>query len=209
MSGPQPGGLEVARRTPGPARMLAWAGSGDRRLETARAVLGEHGLRATGTLVVAEDGAEPYAVSYTLSTDETGALSRLSVRATTAGGERQVLRNRAEDGIWLLDPPGPGRARSDFDGAADAVLGSSPLFAALPARRLGLHRAGGADTGHGLSLVHVDVPSLEVSVVQRTYRRAPGGAGTRVSVEGAGTATELVLDESGLVVELPGLARRV
>ena len=125
------------------------------RVEAARVILGERGLRATGSIVSChQEEIEPYSASYTLTTDETGVVERLTVRVIRAKGEQHVAITRSEEGIWLVDH-GQGAARTHFGGALDVDLQFSPLFNALPVRRLNLHRSAAK---HNLAMVFVSVP---------------------------------------------------
>lgn len=195
----------AGRRAPHITRMLAWAGVDCLRLETARVLLGERGLRATGCMVSCrQEGIEPYSASYSLATDETGVVQRLTVRTTRAKGEQHVTLTRSEEGIWLVDH-GQGAVRTNFGGALDADLEFSPLFNTLPVRRLGLHRAAAK---HDLAMVFVSLPSLEVSRVAQSYRTVSLGEPTVVGVSIESFETELTVDADGLVLDYPGLARR-
>ncbi len=193
-----------ARRT-SVTRMLAWVGQNALRLEAARVVLGERSLRATGSVVDApQQGAEPYSASYALATDEAGVVRRLTVRTVRAEGEQHVTLNRSEEGLWLIDH-GAGAVRTDFDGALDVDLAASPLFNAIPLRRLDLHRA---SAEHVLPMVFVDLPSLEVRLVRQTYRSVSVDDPAVVSYAGDSSEVELTVDADGLVLDYPGLARR-
>ncbi len=195
----------VSRRVPHVARMLAWVGVDHLRLEAARVVLGECGLRATGSLVSCrQDGIEAYSASYSLATDETGVIQRLTVRTTRAKGEQHVTLTRSEEGIWLVDH-GQGAARTNFGGALDIDLEFSPLFNALPVRRLALHRTAAK---HGLTMVFVSLPSLEVSRVPQTYRTVSLGEPAVVCLSSDSYDVEFSVDADGLVLDYPGLARR-
>jgi hypothetical protein len=186
--------------------MLAWAGVDCLRLEGVRVVLGERGLRAIGSMVsVAQDGVEAYTASYSLTTDEAGVVQRLTVRIARAAGEQHVILTRSEEGIWLVDH-GQGAARTNFGGALDVDLALSPLFNALPIRRLGLHRDAAL---HDLSVVFVALPSLEVCGVSQTYRTASLGDPGVVSVSSDTWDVEITVDADGMVLEYPGLASRV
>lgn len=185
--------------------MLAWAGVDCLRLEAARILLGERGLRASGSLVSCQqDRVEAYSASYSLTTDETGVLQRLTVRTTRAEGEQHVALTRSEEGVWLVDH-GQGAARTHFGGALDADLEFSPLFNALPIRRLGLHRVAAK---HDLPMVLVSLPSLEVRRVPQTYRTVSLGEPAVVGLSIDSYETDLAVDPDGLVLDYPGLARR-
>jgi uncharacterized protein len=200
-----PGGT-VTRRAPHGTRMLAWAGVDCLRLEAARVVLGERGLRATGSLVNAQqEGIEAYSASYSLATDEACVAQRLTVRTARAQGEQHVTLTRSEEGVWLVDH-GQGAARTHFGGALDVDLGFSPLFNALPIRRLSLHRGAAR---HDLPVVFVALPSLEVCRVSQTYRTVSLGEPAVVGISSDSWEAEFTVDADGLVLEYPGVARRV
>lgn len=195
----------TSRRAPHVTRMVAWAGVDCLRLETARVLLGERGLRATGSMVSCrQEGTETYSASYSLSSDETGVVERLTVRTTRAKGEQHVTLSRSEEGIWLVDH-GQGAARTNFGGAVDVDLQFSPLFNALPVRRLNLHRVAAK---HDLGMVFVSLPGLEVTRVPQTYRTVSLGEPAVISLSSDSYETELTVDADGLVLEYPGLARR-
>jgi hypothetical protein len=205
-TGERPPTATAARRAPNVTKMLTWASVDRLRLEGARVVLGGRGLRATGSVVsAAQDGIEAYTASYSLTTDEAGVVQRLTVRIARAVGEQHVTLTRSEEGIWLVDH-GQGAARTNFGGALDVDLAFSPLFNALPVRRLGLHRGAAL---HDLPVVFVALPSLEVCRVSQTYRTASLGDPTVVSISSDTYEVELTVDTDGLVLEYPGLASRV
>ncbi len=188
--------------------MLSWQGVDGPRLETVRVRLGDRGMRASGTVVSAVAGsASAFAASYSLATDGAGVVSRLSVRCTTAGGERQFSANRSEEGIWLVDHGYGGAARTRFDGAMDVDAAQCVLFNALPVRRLRLHREFGA---HELAMVYVDLPSLAVQLTRQHYRTVAVREDSAVVELASGDfSAELTLDTHGMVTDYPGLAHRL
>jgi hypothetical protein len=195
----------VARRPNTETRMYSWAGTDGSRLEAARVSLGERSMRATGSMVAAaQQGTEPYSASYALSTDESGVVRRLTVRIIRAQGEQHVTLSRSEEGIWLVDGA-QGATRSAYDGALDVDLALSPLFNALPIRRLGLHRSAGE---HELPVVFVALPELTVRPQNQTYRTVALGNPTMVSYASGTFQADLTVDSDGLVLDYPGLARR-
>jgi hypothetical protein len=187
--------------------MLTWLGTAAPRLEGVRVVLGGRRMRATGALVATASDEEPaYSATYSLTTGEDGVVSRVSVRAVNADGERQVTLNRSEEGVWLVDH-GQGAERTHFDGAVDVDVAACVLFNAIPVRRLGLHQQAGE---HNLPVVWVRLPDLAVQLVRQTYRSAPTAGGPPVvSFQQDDFTADLTVDADGLVVDYPGLARRV
>lgn len=188
--------------------MLTWQSGDGRALESARVLLGTGGLRALGRAVRAVPGEPTLTSSYRLVVGESGELQRLSVTTASAERERSLTLNRTEDGYWLLDT-GSGGSRAEFDKSVDVDLEFSPLFNALPVRRLGLHKEPGE---HTLPMVVVSVPTLEVKVVRQHYRTVSTldaeGRAVVEFVQDDFTAA-LTVDADGMVVDYPGLAVRL
>ena len=159
-----------------------------------------------------QEDTEAYSASYSLVTDEAGVVQRLSVRTIRAQGEQSASLTRSEEGIWLVDRVGQGgnTVRTNFSGALDVDLAFSPLFNALPVRRLGLHRAAAQNEPrqHDLPVVFVSLPGLEVGCGRQTYRTVAVGETTVVSFATDVLTAELTVDTDGLVLDYPGLARR-
>jgi hypothetical protein len=173
-------------------------------------LLGGTGLRALGRGVWAPHGGAAFTSSYRLLVDEQGVLSRLSVTSATEQRERILTLNRTEDGYWLLDTGiGSGGSRAEYDGAADIDLAYSPLFSALPIRRLRLHHEPG---DYEMAMVFVELPTLAVRQVSQRYRTVstldPSGRAV-ISFSSDGFEAELVVDANGIVVDYPGFATRL
>lgn len=82
-------------------------------------------------------------------------------------------------------------------------LGFSPLFNSLPVLRDGLLEAGPA---RFYTMRWIDVPSLEVSESEQRYE--PLGSG-QIRFTAGDFAATIRFDESGYVLEYPGIAVRV
>jgi hypothetical protein len=197
-----------AHRAPRVTRMLTWAGAGGLRLEAARLILSERGLRASGSLTsTRQEGTEAYFASYSLTTDKTGVAKRLAVRTTRVHGEHYLTLTRSEEGIWLIDHQldrGTRTIRTPFSGALDVELTFSPLFTTLPLRRLGPR----ITAQHDLAVVSVSLPGLEVDCVRQTYRTVSVGEPTVVSFTSHAVTAELTMDTDGLLIDHPGVAHR-
>lgn len=183
--------------------MLTWLGADGPSMEGARVVLGERRMRATGALVSGAHGDQAaYSATYSIATAERGDVSRVSVRAVDATGERQVTLNRSEEGVWLVDH-GQGVVRNAFEGAMDVDVSACVLFNTIPVRRLGLHERAGE---HTVPVVWVRLPDLSVQLVRQTYRCATPGA---VTFSWNDFTADLTLDDRGLVIDYPGVAKRI
>ncbi|ACU34134.1 putative glycolipid-binding domain-containing protein [Actinosynnema pretiosum subsp. pretiosum] len=187
------------------ARMVTWQGCSVPRLEQVRVLVSEHKLRASGR-IVASGPAEQFNGSFELSVGEDGAVTRLLLRTATVAEERHVSLSRSSDGVWMVDR-GHGGERADFDGAVDVDVEFAVLFAAIPVRRLGLHREPGEAE---LPVVRVSLPDLDVTVVRRGYRTASvGDGGSVVAIRAEDGEQDVTVDAEGLVVDYPDVAQRI
>ncbi|TCK27190.1 putative glycolipid-binding domain-containing protein [Pseudonocardia endophytica] len=188
------------------ATMTTWrsddpAGPG---LEAARVVLGGGGMRAVGRMVRTTDNGV-FTASYRLVVGTSGALERLVVDAAGEDRERQLTITRNEDGVWLADE-GSGASRIDAGDALDVDLAFSPVFNALPIRRLDLHRE---SSEHTVPMVFLALPELTVEVTEQTYRTVSLSEPAVVGFSAGDFAAEITVDPDGMVVDYPGIALRV
>jgi uncharacterized protein len=173
----------------------AGAGRSDAGADPAQA-----GPRAEGRLVLADPGL--VSVSYVLTCLPGWEFSSLTVSVTSAAGERALTLTCA-GGRWLAD----GRPRPDLSGCIDIDINRSPLTNTLPIRRLDW--SGGQ--AHELEVAYVSVPELEVTKAAQRYVRLDNtGSGTSAfRYESGSFAADLPVDDSGLVLDYPGLWRRL
>ncbi|GIE89500.1 putative glycolipid-binding domain-containing protein [Actinoplanes regularis] len=180
-----------------------------------------NGLYAQGTTLAAKPVG--HVCRYEIQTDPGWTTARLDVRTEGAGWARGVRLELAA-GRWRattseqgdLDAAlvAAGHARAGLPGiedpdllygAFDVDLSGSPLTNTLPIRRLGLLNS---ETGlsHRLSVAWVLVPSLEVIQADQIY--TPLGD-NRIRYASETFAADLTVDAEGLVLDYPGLARRI
>jgi uncharacterized protein len=178
------------------------------------------GLYARGTILAAAP--LPHTCRYELRTDDSWTTVRADVSAEGAGWTR-TLKLELAAGRWRattaeqgdLDAAlvGAGHAGAGLPGtedpdllfgAFDVDLSGSPLFNALPIRRLGLLKAE-PGVAHRLSVAWILLPSLEVIQADQIY--TPLGPG-RVRFASETFSADLDVDDEGFVTSYPGLARR-
>jgi uncharacterized protein len=185
--------------------MLTWQAHDGHGFEGARVHFGTgKAFRALGRIVRAEPGGD-WTASYRLVVNDDGDVERASFTTATAERERHLTLNRTEDGYWLLDT-GSGGGRTDFSGSIDIDLAGAVTFDALPVRRLDLHREAGE---HTLPVVHITLPELEASVVERTYRGTTTDEGALIELTTATGTAELRVDHEGFVIDHSVQATRV
>lgn len=202
----------VATRSAPAARhpvIVTWQGADPPSMESVRLLVAEGRMRASGRMITAADpgtGTEAFSASFEASVDKADPSGRLLLRTATATEERQLSLSRSEDGFWLCDTGG-GTNRNEFGGAIDVDVAGAVTFNALPIRRFGLHRTAGERT---LPVVFVSLPDLAITVVEQTYRTVSIDDERAVIALHRGDAvTELVVDHDGLVLDYPGVSRRV
>jgi hypothetical protein len=162
----------------------------------------EDGWAVDGTTAAVED-AQTWIVTYSIRLDTAWATRSARIVARTAAGLRETLLEVDQTGRWLVDDgPAP-----YLDGCRDVDLESSAMTNALPVHRLGLPAGGQADA----PAAYVRALDLSVDRLEQAYRRI-ADEGARQRYDYAAPAfdftSRLVYDESGLVLDYPGVARR-
>jgi hypothetical protein len=196
-------------------RVVVWRKDDPFGVEYAEVTLFRDRLSAVGVAV----GADPvaYRLDYTLETGRGFVTSRLRVTARGEGWRRMVDLRRAASGAWAIETAivgegalvPPGGEMDALAGAVDCDLGLSPLTNTMPVLREDLRRGGTAT----FRMAWVSVPDLGVhpSAQRYTFLRALDDGRWVVrfeSIDDTFTA-DLTFDADGLIVDYPGLARRV
>ena len=161
------------------------------------------GVRCEGEVSAVEHGVA-WAVSYDLLLDSEWRTRSVHVACLTPSGRAASLLETDGHGRWHVD----GEPSYGLDGCSDVDLEASVFTNALPIRRLRLAVGESADA----PAAYVRVPELRVERLEQRYQRLPDdGPHARYDYRAPAFRYRAVLayDESGLVVEYPGLAVRV
>ena len=162
----------------------------------------DHGCRLEGdTAAVEQDVA--WAVRYDITVDPDWMTRSARVWSRTSSGPHEVSLEVDGAGRWRVDDVPAGH----LDGCLDVDLESSSLTNAFPVHRLGL------EVGQAAEAPAAYVRALDLSVErleQRYVRLDDDGRRQRYRYTSPAFAfeCELVYDESGLVLEYPGIAVR-
>jgi hypothetical protein len=152
----------------------------------------------------AVEGAGAFAVEYEIVLDARSYTRSARVVCRSSTG-RSVARIEADGrGHWMIN----GTAAPHLDGCLDVDLESSALTNAFPVRRLHLSPGEAADA----PAAYVRALGADVERLEQRYRRLDDAAGRSRYDYHAPTfdfRCDLVYDRSGLVVDYPGIARRV
>ena len=160
------------------------------------------GCRIEGWTTAIEDGAT-WAVEYDIEVDAAWATRRAAIRGRSAAGSCSTRLEADGHGHWLVD----GQPAPRLNGCLDVDLEASAMTNALPVRRMGLPVA----AMDAAPAAYVRAVGLAVERLEQTYARTADQArGQRYdyAAPAFGFAARLVYDESGLVLDYPGIAVR-
>jgi hypothetical protein len=163
----------------------------------------DDGYRARGCTTAVEERSS-WVVEYDLRLDASWRTRRCAVTNRTASGAGSTLLESDGEGRWRVN----GVEDPLLEGCLDVDLESSALTNALPVHRLALP----VDLQVDAPAAFVRAADLRVERLEQTYTRVPDdGSGARYDYAAPvfGVACRLVYDESGLLLDYPGLAVRV
>jgi hypothetical protein len=153
--------------------------------------------RLRGHTSAVEDG-HAYSVSYEITLDDRWHTREARVSSDSVAGARSTVLLSDGDGRWTVD----GVPAPHLDGLVDVDLEASACTNTLPVHRLPLPQRENVVA----SAVYVQALDLTVRRLDQTYRRLDDRR-FDYSSEG-GFHAVLSYDESGLVVDYPGIAVR-
>jgi hypothetical protein len=162
----------------------------------------DRGWRIEGLTAAIEDGVT-WAVEYSIDLDATGATRGARVRGRSAAGSSSALLEADGAGRWLVD----GGPAPHLDGCLDVDLESSAVTNALPVRRISLAPGAGA----AAPAAYVRAVGQAVERLEQTYVRAAdeaAGPSYDYAAPAFDFACRIAYDESGLVLDYPGIAVR-
>jgi hypothetical protein len=186
-----------------PPRAAAWSHLDARRgFEVVTFGRTATGWEVEGCTAAVEAGT-PWAVDYRISLDDAWRTRAAMVTSLSPLGRRALLLEADGQGRWRID----GRPASELDGCLDVDLESSAMTNCFPMRRLALPVGAYA----GAPAAYARAPDLGVVRLEQTYRRMPDDGARRFDYASPafGFTCVLVFDETGLVVDYPGIAARV
>jgi hypothetical protein len=162
-----------------------------------------HGLAADGIAVAIADPV-PFRIRYEIRCDEATRVRAVSVHDLDRPD--RVVRLAADGaGHWTGVDGSPMPALA---GCLDVDVAAMTFTNTLPIRRLGLDVGQSAE----LAMAYVALPDLSVQPTRQRYTclaRTPSSARYRYEGLGTGFVAELPTDADGVVVDYPGLSRRV
>ena len=160
------------------------------------------GYGIVGCTTAVEDG-QTWVVSYAIGLDEAGTTRIARITGRSASGTRHAQLETDGLGRWRVD----GEAAPHLDGCLDVDLEASAMTNALPVRRMALPVGDRASA----PAAYVRAPDLFVERLSQEYARTADQGRSQCydyAAPAFGFACRLVYDESGLVLDYPGIAVR-
>ena len=184
-------------------REVMWSAWDAPGLEHLRLAMHNDGVAADGTVIGVTEGG-PFSVAYEVCCD-VGWRVR-AVRVGVPGSEPPGVDLLSDgEGNWTTSD---GRAVAELRGCIDVDISVTPFTNTLPIRRLDLAPMESAE----LSVAYVEGTELQAWPEPQRYtclkKSDRGGLYRYLSLEGGFTA-DLPVDADGLVLDYPGLFKRV
>jgi hypothetical protein len=180
-------------------RAVVWTKDDPPGMELAEVRLTDSALAASGVAIGSDPA--PYRLDYSLVASDGYVTTGLRVEARGEGLHSTLELWRSDDGRWNVN----GREVPELDRALDCDLGLSPLTNSMPVLRHGLLRE---PDSVELVMAWVSVPDLTVHPSHQRYTGLRDGLVRFDSLDDPFTA-EISFDEDGLVVDYPGIGRRL
>jgi uncharacterized protein len=143
---------------------------------------------------------ETTACSFTIRLDQHWVTRDVEVNAVSKEGQRRLSLRADEAMDWWRD----GDPLPDLSGCVDIDIAAAPLTNTFPIRRLDSLAVTEQRT---LPVAWVDVPTLQVTRVEQTYRRL--GRDRWEYSDPTHGSFQLSVDDHGFVIDYEGLASRV
>lgn len=152
-------------------------------------------------VVVGDRGGEPYGLVYTVLLDAEWRTRMVDI-SCPAEGHRLSMQSDGE-GLWR--DPRTGEPLSQLDGCIDVDIAATPFTNTLPIRRC----SWAAGQSRAFDMAYVSVPNLLVSKVAQRYTCVEEQRKFLYENVPNDFQAELTIDTHGLVIDYPGLFRRL
>jgi hypothetical protein len=143
-----------------------------------------------------------FRLTYRLTWDESWRLRDAELRAATERSTRALSLKTDGRGRWWR---GDGGAIDEIDGCVDVDIWPTPFTNSFPIRRermtVGERRQ--------FRMAWIVAPELTVHPQPQAYTRLADRRYLFENLDGSGFRAELTVDEDGIVMDYPGLFRRV
>jgi hypothetical protein len=173
-------------------------------LEHLRLTIADNEIVADAEIITTQFDNRPIRIDYWIQCDADWRVRQLRVSAEGSEPLAIFLTSDGE-GHWTDDQ---GELRSDLDGCIDVDIMATPFTNTLPIRRVTWQPNDSVE----LMMAYVKLPTLEVVPAPQRYtclESRPDGGLFRYESVTSGYTNELPIDGDGLVIDYPGIWRRV
>jgi uncharacterized protein len=181
---------------------VAWEGRGFEHLALRQET---DAVRADSLIIAVDDDGRPFRARYVVECDGGWAVRR--ARIEVLGEPARVMDIRADGrGRWTDATTG---APLPLDGCVDIDIYPSPFTNTLPVRRLADAVVGRAVA---IDVAWVLLPALSIQAKPQEYtllERGRAGSRWRFRATDSDFTAELAVDRDGVLLDYPGIARRV
>ena len=160
------------------------------------------GRTADSIVIAFDDDGEPFRLGYQLEWDDGWRLRSATLQVASASGKRMLSLLSDTRGRWS---DARGEAIEALDGCLDIDIWPTPFTNSFPIRRESM----AVGERRLFRMAWVIAPQLTVQPLAQAYTRVSGDRYRYESLDGSGFTAELRVDEEGLVLDYPGLFRRV
>ena len=196
-------------------RTVAWGKDDPFGVEFAEIEIADDHLTAVGVAINTRP--LPYRLDFQLETGSEFVTTRLGVTSIGDGWRRELDLHRDVDGVWHavtsqeghLDLPPAGIDTAGLEHALDCDLGLSPVTNMMPILR---HNLLQRERIIEFTMAWVSVPALTVRADGQRYAHIssrPGRHVIRYEATDGTFAADITADDDGVVIDYPGIARRL
>ena len=182
-------------------RWTTWDGEGTEHLHLAV----DNVVIAADGLIVGMQAGAVFSLHYHFQCDPDWHVRSLNLQAMHGSTRKDISLLADGNGHWLQS----GASVPPLDGCLDVDISATPFTNTLPIRRLVLQPGTFAE----ILVVYISIPDLQIKPVPQRYtclqQRSSGAGHYRYEGLTTGYTNELEVDEDGIVVDYPGLFRRV
>jgi uncharacterized protein len=189
-------------------RQVMWSSQEEPGLEYLRLLQLPDGIVAD-SIILGVHEQKPFHIHYEIQCNAQWRLQTVHVNLLSGSSAQSLHLFVDNEGTWTTEG---GEIISSLQGCLDVDISATPFTNTLPIRRLSLQQGSVAT----LSMAYIMLPQLQLKVTEQRYSCldvTPVGERYRfesLKVDGTSSFTaELPVDKDGLVLDYPGLFRRV
>jgi len=157
---------------------------------------------ADSVVLAFDEHGQPFRLAYQVVWDEAWRLRDARLVVTTEGAMRSLRLETDGKGHWR---DGEGRALPELDGCIDIDIWPTPFTNTFPIRRQPL----AIGERREFVMAWVSAPELTVRPMRQGYTRLADRLYRYESLEATGFRADLPVDEDDIVLDYPGVFRRV